>query len=47
MKKEFIECASYATAKRHCPWASVIAKADGGFWAFESAADYRTWKGQI
>lgn len=28
------------------PWATVIAKADGGFWAFESRADYRTWRQQ-
>ena len=47
MRKEFIECASYSTAKRRCPWATVIAKACGGFWAFESITDYRTWTMQI
>ena len=46
MRKEFVSCKSYGTAKRHCPWAAVIAKADGGYWAFESIQDYKTWKGQ-
>ena len=46
MRKEFIECASYGTAKRRCPWAAIIARVEGGFMAFESIQDYKTWKGQ-
>jgi hypothetical protein len=46
MRKEFIECASYRTAKNHCPWAVMITRVDGGFMAFESLQDYKTWKGQ-
>jgi len=46
MRKEFVECKSRATARRHCPWAAVIAKAEGGYWAFESVDDYRIWKVQ-
>ena len=46
MRTQFIECKARGTAARRCPWAAVIAKCDGGFMAFESAADYRTWKGQ-
>jgi len=46
MRKEFIECASRSTARRRAPWAAVIAKVEGGFMAFESVADYATWKKQ-
>lgn len=46
MRKEFVECKSRATAKRRCVWATVIAKAFGGFYAFESVSDYQTWKNQ-
>lgn len=46
MRKEFIECKDRRTALRRCPWACATLKACGGFWAFESAADYQTWKNQ-
>lgn len=46
MRKEFVECKSRATAAKRCPWAAIIAKADGGYWIFESITEYRTWKGQ-
>ena len=46
MRKTFVECKSRSTARRHAPWATIIAKACGGFWAFESVDDYRTWKNQ-
>ncbi len=46
MRQEFVECASRATAKRRCPWAAVIAKVEGGYHAFESVADYETWRRQ-
>ena len=46
MRKELIEVKSYSTAKRRAPWAAVIARVSGGFMAFESVNDYRTWKAQ-
>ena len=46
MRKQFVECKCRKTAKRRCPWASIVAKADGGYWCFESIEDYKTWKNQ-
>jgi hypothetical protein len=46
MRILFIECKSRSTAKRRAPWAAVIAKCEGGFTAFESVTDYKTWKTQ-
>lgn len=46
MKHEFVECKSRSTAKRLCPWACAIAKVCGGYYCFESATDYQTWKNQ-
>lgn len=43
----FVQCASRVTAKRHCPWAVVLAKVEGGFLCFASAVDFQTWKGQV
>jgi hypothetical protein len=45
MRKLFCRC-SRNTAKRRCPWAAVIAKVEGGYLAFESINDYRTWRNQ-
>lgn len=47
MRKQFIMCACRKTAQRRAPWASMICKADGGFFAFESATDGAIWKGQL
>jgi hypothetical protein len=41
-----IEANTRYMAKKECPWASVIAKVFGGFMAFESVEEYRTWKNQ-
>lgn len=46
MRIEFVECRSRSTAKRRCSWAAVIARVDGGYRAFESVEDYRTWRNQ-
>jgi len=46
MKRELIYLKTYNGAKRRCPWAAVIARIYGGFIAFESVADYNTWKNQ-
>lgn len=46
MRSQFVECKSRKTAKRRCPWAAIVTKVEGGFHAFESVADYVTWKNQ-
>lgn len=49
MRRAFVlfdEAPTKADALDVCPWASVVVKAKGGWWAFESAADYQTWKNQ-
>ena len=46
MRTEFIPVKSYNTAKRRAPWASIIAKAENGFFAFECVNEYKRWKGQ-
>jgi hypothetical protein len=44
MRREFIECKSGSTASRRAPWAAIICRVEGGFIAFESMQDYRTWR---
>ena len=44
MRKLFIECGSYNTAKRRAPWAQVIMKVTAGDIAFENFDDYMTAK---
>ena len=46
MRKEFLRTPTYSAAKKAAPWATVIAKAEGGYHAFESLNDYLTWKAQ-
>ena len=46
MRKSFLKCKSRKTARKYAPWAAIIAKAEGGFWAFESIEDYRIWRKQ-
>lgn len=46
MRKQFIQTDSRKAAAEACPWACKIARADGGYWCFESISDYRTWRGQ-
>ena len=47
MRTEYIQCKSRSTAWLRCPWAAIVTKVDGGFRAFESRADYATWRNQI
>lgn len=47
MREEFVECKSYKTAKRRCPWAAVIMRVEGRFHAYESVEDYKTAKRQV
>lgn len=46
MRREFIEARSRGTAVKRCPWAARIVKVEGGYMAFESAADYDAWRNQ-
>lgn len=47
MRMQFVPCNTYTAAKTACPWASYIAKCAGGFMAFESHNDFRTWRNQL
>lgn len=33
-------------AEQQAPWAAVIVEVEGGFMAFESMDDYKTWESQ-
>lgn len=46
MRKTFIQVDSRKQAKDTAPWAAKIVKVDGGYVAFESIADYETWRKQ-
>ena len=45
MRKAFVDGTRYQ-ARKVCPWACKISKVEGGYMAFESLDDYRTWKNQ-
>lgn len=45
MRTEFLQVTA-AKARQLAPWAAKIVKVDGGYRAFESLADYETWKRQ-
>jgi len=46
MRQEIVECKTRYKANKKCPWASVVAKVDGGFMCFESKIDYIIWRSQ-
>lgn len=46
MRKQNIEAKTAAEAKKLAPWADKVVKVEGGYIAFESIADYKTWKNQ-
>lgn len=46
MRTQFVQAVARRTAIRRCPWACKIAEVDGGWLAFESVADYDTWRNQ-
>ncbi len=46
MRREMIEAKSAKQARLMAPWAAVVAKVEGGYMAFESVADYATWRAQ-
>jgi hypothetical protein len=46
MRVEFIELKKRTSVNRIAPWACMIVKVEGGWMAFESIEDYRTWNNQ-
>ena len=46
MKTELVQCSTWRTAKRRCPWSCKIVRVEGGFRCFESVTDYRVWRNQ-
>lgn len=46
MRTEFLPQSTRAEAIKACPWACKVVKVDGGYRAFESLADYQTWRNQ-
>ena len=55
MRKQFIETIdrfrpaqkmTRTMVQKLAPWAAKIIKVDGGYMAFESLDDYKTWKNQ-
>jgi hypothetical protein len=44
--KRFIACKKRKTAEKRAPWASFIAKCDGGYMAFEFMSDYDLWRNE-
>ena len=46
MRTEFVQCKDRRTAKRRCPWAEYVVKAEGGFQCFESYAAAMQWLNQ-
>ncbi len=47
MRKEiFTGNVSRYFVQRQCPWAAKIVKIHGGYIAFESIGDWKTWKNQ-
>jgi hypothetical protein len=46
MRKELIQVKTRTEAIKAAPWAATIVKVEGGYMAFESIAEYMTWKAQ-
>ncbi len=46
MRKEFIEAKTLVAAKKAAPWAAIVIRCEGGFWAFESWDDCVIWENQ-
>lgn len=46
MRIEHINAKTAAQARKLAPWAAKTVKVSGGYRAFESIADYMTWKAQ-
>lgn len=46
MKTKLLEVKTRAEAVKLAPWAAKLVKVSGGYMAFESVADYNTWRTQ-
>ena len=46
MRIEHINVNTLKAAQRLAPWAVKLVRVEGGYKAFESISDYKTWKAQ-
>jgi hypothetical protein len=46
LRQQFIGVKTRKEAEQEATWAAKIVKVEGGYLAFESIADYKTWKNQ-
>ena len=46
MRTTLVEAKTAAAARKAAPWAAKVVKVTGGYMAFESLADYETWRRQ-
>ena len=46
MRKEFCEVKTRYSARKLCPWSTLITKVVGGYMCFESISDYKVWNSQ-
>jgi hypothetical protein len=46
MTAKFIACKTRYQAIKRCPWATAFSKVEGGYMAFASVLDRRTWRAQ-
>ncbi len=44
--EKFLGNISLYFVRRQCPWAAKIVRVEGGYMAFQSIADWKTWKSQ-
>lgn len=44
--KQSIEATTATQARKIAPWADKIVKVEGGYLAFETINEYKTWKNQ-
>ena len=46
MRQQYIRAENIEQARDMAPWAAEIVEVEGGYMAFESVADYETWRRQ-
>lgn len=44
--EKFLGNISLYFVRRQCPWAAKIVRVEGGYMAFQSIEDWKTWKSQ-
>lgn len=46
MRTEFLQVETVEEAEELAPWAATLVEVEGGYLAFESVANVRTWEDQ-